>query len=138
MPATFFELTTALAFEHFRNKGCDAVVLEVGLGGKHDATNVITPVLSIITSIQLDHTKILGSTLEEIAREKAGIMKPGVDVIVGPHCPLLVMKVRCHTALLVFVFADGDLMTFLINILITADFGTRCTSRITLCSCPTL
>lgn len=92
VPATFFELTTALAFHHFRNKGCDAVVLEVGLGGKHDATNVITPVLSIITSIQLDHTKILGSTLEEIAKEKAGIMKPGIDVLVGPHCPLSVLK----------------------------------------------
>jgi dihydrofolate synthase/folylpolyglutamate synthase len=78
LPATFFELTTALAFHHFRNT--DAVALEVGLGGRLDATNVVTPTVSIITSIGLDHTRILGDTVEEIAMEKAGIMKPGVPV----------------------------------------------------------
>jgi dihydrofolate synthase/folylpolyglutamate synthase len=68
-------------------------VLEVGLGGRLDATNIINPELCIITSIDYDHMKILGNTLEEIALEKAGIMKPGVKVLVGPGCPLHVMEV---------------------------------------------
>jgi dihydrofolate synthase/folylpolyglutamate synthase len=59
-----------------------------------DATNIVTPTLSIITAIQIDHTKILGDTIEKIALEKAGIMKPGVDVLVGPGCPMDVMRVR--------------------------------------------
>ncbi len=70
------------------------MVLEVGLGGRLDATNIVTPTLSIITAIQIDHTKILGDTIEKIALEKAGIMKPGVDVLVGPGCPMDVMRVR--------------------------------------------
>jgi len=78
LPATFFELTTALAFHHFRS--ADAVALEVGLGGRLDATNVVTPTVSIITSIGLDHTRILGESVEEIAMEKAGIMKSGIPV----------------------------------------------------------
>lgn len=90
--ATFFELTTLLSFMSFSKAGCDAVVLEVGLGGRLDSTNVVTPALSIITSIQLDHTKILGDTIEKIALEKAGIMKPGVPVLVGPGCPIEVMQ----------------------------------------------
>ena len=79
IPATFFEMTTALAFQHFGAKA-EVVVLEVGLGGRLDATNVITPTLSVITSIGLDHCKILGDTVAEIAVEKAGIMKPNVPV----------------------------------------------------------
>jgi len=78
LPATFFELTTALAFHHFRD--ADAVALEVGLGGRLDATNVVTPTVSVICSIGLDHTRILGETVEEIAMEKAGIMKRGIPV----------------------------------------------------------
>lgn len=69
-------------------------MIEVGLGGRLDATNVVTPNLSIITSIQLDHTKLLGDTIEKIAMEKAGIMKPGVDVLVGPGCPINLLRVR--------------------------------------------
>ncbi len=80
---TFFETTTALAFLHFAACKADAVVLEVGLGGRLDATNVCRPQVSIITSISLDHTRELGNTLEAIAREKAGIVKPGVPVISG-------------------------------------------------------
>jgi dihydrofolate synthase/folylpolyglutamate synthase len=87
IPATFFEITTALAFEKFRQAKCDAVVLEVGLGGRLDATNIVKPALSVITSIQRDHMNILGNSIQDIAREKAGIMKPGVDVLVGPGCP---------------------------------------------------
>ncbi|KAL8004727.1 putative folylpolyglutamate synthetase, mur-like, catalytic domain superfamily [Plasmopara halstedii] len=91
IPATFFEITTMLAFKHFAKQKVDFVVLETGLGGRLDATNIVTPVLSIITSIGLDHTRILGNTREAIAREKAGIIKPNVPVIVGPNTPVNVM-----------------------------------------------
>lgn len=87
IPATFFELTTFLAFLHFAQKQVDVAVLETGLGGRLDATNVIRPILSVITSIDLDHTDILGSTVEAIALEKAGIIKEKTPVIIGPHVP---------------------------------------------------
>jgi dihydrofolate synthase / folylpolyglutamate synthase len=81
--STFFELTTLLALESFRDHRCDVVVLEVGLGGRLDATNVVTPELSVITNIALEHTEILGRTHAAIAREKAGILKAGVPAVVG-------------------------------------------------------
>ena len=84
---TFFEVTTAVAFELFRRARVDTAVVEVGLGGRLDATNVITPVASAITSIAFDHEKYLGSTLHDIAREKAGIIKAGVPVVVGDLAP---------------------------------------------------
>lgn len=80
---TFFEVTTAVAFELFRRAGVDTAVLEVGLGGRLDATNVIEPVATAITSIAYDHQQYLGSTLAEIAKEKAGIIKPRVPMVVG-------------------------------------------------------
>ena len=81
---TEFELITALAFEYFARNNCDVVVLEAGLGGRLDSTNIISdPVLSVITGIALDHTAILGDTVEKIAAEKAGIIKPGVPVVFG-------------------------------------------------------
>jgi dihydrofolate synthase/folylpolyglutamate synthase len=80
---TFFEITTALGFLHFARHKVDIAVLEVGLGGRLDSTNVCQPDVSVITSISLDHTKQLGTTLAAIAREKAGIIKPGVPVISG-------------------------------------------------------
>mmetsp|Transcript_11756 Transcript_11756/g.11825 ORF Transcript_11756/g.11825 Transcript_11756/m.11825 type:complete len:538 (+) Transcript_11756:107-1720(+) len=92
IPATFFELTTALAMLRFQTARCEAVVLEVGLGGRLDATNVVTPSLCVITSIGLDHLKILGETIEQIAMEKAGIMKPGIPVLVGPQCPVELLR----------------------------------------------
>lgn len=78
---TFFEITTAMGLLHFARSGADSVVLEVGLGGRLDSTNVCSPVLTIITSISLDHQAQLGSTIELIACEKAGIIKPGIPVI---------------------------------------------------------
>jgi len=78
---TFFELTTAMAFLHFVRQRADAAVIEVGLGGRFDATNVITPRVSVITNLALDHQEYLGETLAEIAREKAGIIKPGVPLV---------------------------------------------------------
>jgi dihydrofolate synthase/folylpolyglutamate synthase len=82
---TTFEITTALAFVHFARQKVDAAVIEVGLGGRLDATNIITPRVSIITSLSYDHTAVLGNTLTLIAGEKAGIIKPGVPVISSPQ-----------------------------------------------------
>jgi dihydrofolate synthase / folylpolyglutamate synthase len=82
---TTFELTTALALVHFSQKNVDYAVLEVGLGGRLDATNIVEPLLSVITSISYDHVKILGDTLSEIAGEKGGIIKPNTPVIIAPQ-----------------------------------------------------
>jgi dihydrofolate synthase/folylpolyglutamate synthase len=80
---SFFEMTVGLAFDHFRNEQVDIAIIEVGLGGRLDSTNVITTELSVITNIGLDHTQFLGETLAEIAAEKGGIIKPKVPVIIG-------------------------------------------------------
>lgn len=80
---SFFELTTALAFKYFDEQKVDIAIIEVGLGGRLDCTNIISPILSIITNISFDHTQFLGDTLAKIAAEKAGIIKKGVHVIIG-------------------------------------------------------
>ena len=80
---SFFELTSTLAFRHFADRKVDVAVIEVGLGGRLDSTNIITPALSVITNVSLDHTDLLGGTVSEIAREKAGIIKEGIPVVVG-------------------------------------------------------
>jgi dihydrofolate synthase/folylpolyglutamate synthase len=80
---TFFELTIAMAFDYFATEAVDIAVVEVGLGGRLDSTNIITPEVSIITNISLDHTNLLGDSLQLIAAEKAGIIKPGVPVVIG-------------------------------------------------------
>jgi len=82
-PPTFFEATTAMAFELFRRAQVKAAVIEVGLGGRFDATNVLTPPVGAITSIALDHQQHLGDTIEQIAFEKAGIIKPGMTIVTG-------------------------------------------------------
>jgi dihydrofolate synthase/folylpolyglutamate synthase len=84
---SFFEVTVAMAFSYFAENAVDIAVIEVGLGGRLDSTNIITPKLSIITNISLDHTNILGNTIEAIALEKAGIIKKHVPVIVGEYTP---------------------------------------------------
>ena len=84
---SFFEITTGLAFKWFADEGVDAAVIEVGLGGRLDSTNVLTPELSVVTTIGLDHCALLGDTLEAIAGEKAGIFKPGVPAVVGESNP---------------------------------------------------
>ncbi len=81
--ATFFELSTAMAFEHFRRKQVDIAIIETGMGGLWDATNVIDPLLSVITGINIDHTRFLGNDILSIAREKAGIIKPLKPVVCG-------------------------------------------------------
>jgi dihydrofolate synthase/folylpolyglutamate synthase len=87
--ATFFEATTAMAFDHFVREAVDVAVIEVGLGGRLDSTNVITPVAAGVSSIGIDHVQYLGDTLEQIAREKAGIFKGGVPAIIGEADPKL-------------------------------------------------
>lgn len=80
---SFFEITTAMAFKFFAESEVEVAVIETGLGGRLDATNIIKPILSVVTNIGLDHTDLLGSTLAQVAREKAGIIKPGVPIILG-------------------------------------------------------
>lgn len=80
---SFFELTTAMAFKYFAEQHVDVAIIEVGLGGRLDCTNIITPDMCIITNISFDHTQFLGNTLEKIAKEKAGIIKPGIPVVIG-------------------------------------------------------
>jgi dihydrofolate synthase/folylpolyglutamate synthase len=94
---TFFECATAIAFELFRRRGVTIAVLEVGLGGRLDATNIVTPIAAVITSIDFDHQAQLGDDLTSIAREKAGIIKPGIPVVCGPLPPAadLVMAETC-------------------------------------------
>jgi len=82
---SFFEMTVGMAFDHFSREKVDIAVIEVGLGGRLDSTNIITPILSVITNIGKDHVQMLGDTLEKIAFEKAGIIKPGVPVVIGEN-----------------------------------------------------
>lgn len=98
-PPTFFEVLTAAALLHFAEKAVDFAVLEVGMGGRFDATNAVTPLLSVITSVSMDHQKYLGDTLGEIAFEKAGIIKRGVPVVCGVRrgTALRVIRRRART-----------------------------------------
>jgi dihydrofolate synthase/folylpolyglutamate synthase len=91
---TFFEIACAMAMRHFADQNVDFAVLEVGLGGRLDATNVIMPLVSVITSISLDHTHVLGTTLEEVAKEKAGIIKEGVPVVIGVEQKELIEMIK--------------------------------------------
>ena len=105
---SFFELTTAMAFKYFAEQHVDIAVIEVGLGGRLDCTNIITPILSVITNISMDHTQFLGHTLPEIAHEKAGIIKPGVPVVVGEALPLTrpVFEAKAQKEGATIVFAE--------------------------------
>lgn len=95
---SFFEMTVGLAFDYFAKEQVDVAVIEVGMGGRLDSTNIITPLVSVITNIGLDHTQFLGTTLEAIAGEKAGIIKPNVPVVIGEYTaetkPVFVAKAK--------------------------------------------
>jgi dihydrofolate synthase / folylpolyglutamate synthase len=112
IPATFFELTTLLAFLYFEAENVDVAVIETGLGGKLDATNIIIPCLSVITSISKDHTEILGHTVDTIAKEKGGIIKPGVPVVIGPRVPQQVIRAIAKTNGSTCLVCSGDAATF--------------------------
>ncbi|MCD9018299.1 bifunctional folylpolyglutamate synthase/dihydrofolate synthase [Fulvivirgaceae bacterium QH1ED-6-2] len=103
---SFFEVTVAMAFDYFAQQQVDVAVIEVGLGGRLDSTNIITPVLSIITNIGWDHQDILGDTLPKIAAEKAGIIKPAVPVVISQHQPqtdeVFMIKAQRESAPLIF------------------------------------
>lgn len=90
---SFFELTSSMAFDYFRAEGVDWAIIETGMGGRLDSTNIIMPRLSVITNISLDHTQFLGDTVEQIAGEKAGIIKPEIPVVVGEAEPASVLEV---------------------------------------------
>ncbi len=111
-PLSFFEYTTLLAFEAFRDARCDIVVLEVGLGGRLDSTNVVTPVATVITNVSLEHQRILGNTVAKIAREKAGVLKPGVPCVVGARSKSVRRAIRARArdvgAPLRFIDSDFD------------------------------
>lgn len=95
---SFFELATALAFQYFAEQKVDYAVIEVGLGGRLDCTNIITPILSVITNISFDHVQFLGDTLPKIASEKAGIIKPGIPVCIGENVSREVKEVFANKA----------------------------------------
>lgn len=105
---SFFEMTVGMAFSYFAKEEVDVAVIEVGLGGRLDSTNIITPEVSLITNIGLDHTQILGDTLEKIALEKAGIIKPGVPVVISERQPETetVFNLIAHQLKSKIVFAD--------------------------------
>lgn len=111
-PPTFFEVLTAIAMLYFREKKVDIAIFEVGMGGRFDATNVVTPLVSVITNIALDHQEYLGKTLGAIAFEKAGIIKPGVPVVTGVErgTALKVIRERAaeEHAPLVKAFGEGS------------------------------
>ena len=106
--ASFFEITTAMAFKYFADNSIDIAVVEVGLGGRLDSTNIITPIVSVITNISLDHTELLGASLEQIAMEKGGIIKKGVPVIIGETTPEthLVFESLAQETMAPIVFAE--------------------------------
>lgn len=128
---SFFELTTAMAFKYFAEQNVDYAVIEVGLGGRLDCTNIITPILSVITNISLDHTNFLGDTLEKIAKEKAGIIKENIPVIIGETTsetmPVFRTKADIMHADITFADSDDEIQSFTIEkkgiTYVTKSFG---------------
>jgi dihydrofolate synthase/folylpolyglutamate synthase len=112
---SFFEMTVGLAFDYFDKEKVDIAIIEVGLGGRLDATNIITPLVSVITNIGIDHVQFLGNTLESIATEKAGIIKPGIPVVIGEYTPetqaVFVAKAKENNAEIYFA-SDLILQTY--------------------------
>ncbi|MDF0718268.1 bifunctional folylpolyglutamate synthase/dihydrofolate synthase [Muricauda sp. 334s03] len=110
---SFFEMTVGMAFSYFAEEKVDVAVIEVGLGGRLDSTNIITPEVSLITNIGLDHTQFLGDTLEKIALEKAGIIKPKVPVVISETQPetKMIFNLIAHQLKSNIVFADKEPVT---------------------------
>lgn len=111
---SFFELTTAMAFKFFADEKVDVAVIEVGLGGRLDCTNIITPDVSIITNISFDHVQFLGDTLAKIASEKAGIIKPNIPVVIGETTPetkpVFISKAEVQNAPIIFAEEQDEVM----------------------------
>ncbi|MCW4468320.1 bifunctional folylpolyglutamate synthase/dihydrofolate synthase [Flavobacterium sp. MFBS3-15] len=101
---SFFEMTVGLAFDYFVSEQVDIAIIEVGMGGRLDSTNIISPIVSVITNIGMDHMQFLGTTMPEIAAEKAGIIKPGIPVVIGEYTtdtkPVFINKAKeCHSSI---------------------------------------
>ena len=107
---SFFEFTTIMAFEYFYQKKVDYAIIEVGLGGRLDSTNIITPIASAITNVALDHQDLLGNTIEEIAREKAGIIKPNIPIISGAEDLVVKNIIKAKAAELKTEFIDATII----------------------------
>ena len=122
---SFFELATAMAFKYFADELVDIAIIEVGLGGRLDCTNIIRPELCLITNISFDHTQFLGHTLAEIAQEKAGIMKPGIPVVVGETVPETreVFEKHAQEVGCPIVFAEDAPIVLQVNPDPNGDFG---------------
>ena len=116
---SFFEVTTALAFKYFAEQHVDYAIIEVGLGGRLDCTNIITPILSIITNISFDHTNFLGNTLEKIAKEKAGIIKQNISVIIGETTnetkPVFKTCAESMNAEIIYADENDEIISFTMN-----------------------
>lgn len=116
---SFFEVTTALAFKYFAEQHVDYAIIEVGLGGRLDCTNIITPNLSIITNISFDHTNFLGNTLEKIAKEKAGIIKQNIPVIIGETTnetkPVFKTCAESMNAEIIYADENDEIISFTMN-----------------------
>ena len=116
---SFFEVTTALAFKYFAEQHVDYAIIEVGLGGRLDCTNIITPILSIITNISFDHTNFLGNTLEKIAKEKAGIIKQNIPVIIGETTnetkPVFKSCAENMNAEIIYADENDEIISFTMN-----------------------
>ncbi|MDR1652749.1 MAG: bifunctional folylpolyglutamate synthase/dihydrofolate synthase [Prevotellaceae bacterium] len=142
---SFFEITMAMAFCYFADNKVDIAVVEVGLGGRLDSTNIITPILSIITNVALEHTEWLGNTLPQIAEEKAGIIKKNVPVVIGEACaqtrPVFTEKAETENAQIFFAedrysveqngYLPNGKMTVQVNALKYGDFNYQCFSGLT-------
>jgi dihydrofolate synthase / folylpolyglutamate synthase len=117
---SFFEMTVAMAFDYFNNESVDIAVIEVGLGGRFDSTNIITPLVSVITNISFDHVDMLGDTLPLIAFEKAGIIKKGVPVLIGEEYletrPVFEARAKEENSMIVFASQNIDIQQ------VTSDF----------------
>ncbi|MGI6223078.1 MAG: bifunctional folylpolyglutamate synthase/dihydrofolate synthase [Prevotella sp.] len=131
---SFFELTTALAFLYFAEQKVDIAVVEVGLGGRLDCTNIITPLLSIITNISYDHTQFLGNTLAKIAGEKAGIIKQGIPVVIGEAVdetrPVFEAKAREQNAPIIFAEDEPEVLSSVVGKEGGRDYETRSFGKI--------
>ncbi len=120
---SFFEMTVGLAFEYFNTSNVDIAIIEVGMGGRLDSTNIITPLISVITNIGLDHTQFLGSTLELIANEKAGIIKQNIPVVIGEYVaetkPIFISKAKnCFSE----IHFASDLITDVYSSILLGDY----------------
>lgn len=124
---TFFELTSTMAMDYFAQCEVDYAVIEVGMGGRLDSTNIITPMLSVITNIALDHTQFLGDTLAQVAGEKAGIIKPGVPVVIGESCEethsVFTDAAACGKSPIIFAQDEPEVLQSRHSVMITRHNG---------------